>query len=94
MRPHALRAQIEFPYAMLVIGSAGLPALLPLSSIAVVAVYFVFAVLLAMVGRVEGIDRNSPLPWERLAFATLMRWLAAHTLMPCARRRQHSWTEP
>ncbi len=68
---------------------AGLPALLPLSSIAVVAVYLVFATLLAMVGRVEGIDRNSPVPWEWLAFAALMLCLAAHTLMLGARRRQH-----
>lgn len=66
-----------------------LPALLPLTSIAVVAVYFVFAALLALVGRIEDIDRNTPVPWEWLAFATLMLWLAAHTVMLGARRRKH-----
>jgi hypothetical membrane protein len=58
-----------------------LPALLPLSSMAVVVVYFVFAGLLALVGRVDAVDRHTPVPWEWLAFAALMVWLAAHTFM-------------
>lgn len=58
-----------------------LPALLPLSSIAVVVVYLVFATLLALVGKVEGIDRNTPIPWEWLAFLSLMVWLGAHTIV-------------
>lgn len=63
-----------------------LPTWLPLSSIAVVAVYFVFATLLALVGRVEGVDRQTPVPWEWLAFVTLMVWLAAHTFTLGAKR--------
>lgn len=63
-----------------------LPALLPLSSIAVVVLYFVFATLLALVGKFEGIDRTTPVLWEWLCFAALMIWLAAHTSILGARR--------
>jgi len=67
-----------------------LPALLPLSSMAVVAVYFVFATLLALVGKVEGIDRNTPVPWEWLAFLALMVWLGAHTVVLGRRQDEHA----
>ncbi len=63
-----------------------LPRLLPLTSGAVVLVYFVFATLLALVDRVEAVDRHTPVVWEWLAFAALMVWLAAHTALPGARR--------
>lgn len=63
-----------------------LPALLPLSSMAVVVLYFVFATLLALVGKVEGIDRATPALWEWLCFAALMIWLAVHTAILGARR--------
>jgi len=66
-----------------------LPAVLPVTSLAVVAVYFVFAALLALVGRVEGIDRDTPVPFEWLAFAALMFWLAAHTLVLGAKQPPH-----
>ena len=58
-----------------------LPRALPLSGIAVVAAYFVFATLLAMAGKVGAIDRATPVPWEWLSFIALMVWLAAHTLL-------------
>lgn len=57
------------------------PAVLPVSSLAVVAVYLVFAVLLALVGKVEGITRNTPVIWEWLAFVSLMFWLVAHSIV-------------
>jgi len=63
-----------------------LPALLPWSSIAVVASYLVFATLLALAGKVEGVDRTAPVPWEWLAFVALMVWLAAHTAVLGARQ--------
>ena len=56
-------------------------AILPVSSLLVVAVYLVFAVLLAMVGKVEGITRNTPVIWEWLAFVSLMFWLVAHSIV-------------
>jgi 4-amino-4-deoxy-L-arabinose transferase-like glycosyltransferase len=56
-----------------------LPAVLPISSLAVVAIYLIFAVLLSLVGKVEGITRNTPVIWEWLAFCSLMFWLIAHT---------------
>lgn len=63
-----------------------LPRLLPMTSIAVVVVYLVFATLLAMVGKVEGVDRATPVIWEWLAFVALMVWLAAHAMMLGSRR--------
>ncbi len=55
-------------------------AVLPFSSLAVVAIYLIFAVLLALVGKVEGITRNTPVVWEWLAFCSLMFWLIAHSI--------------
>lgn len=65
-----------------------LPVLLPLSSIAVVGAYLVFATLLSLVDKVPGIDRTTPVPWEWLCFATLMLWLAIHTLALAPRQRR------
>jgi hypothetical membrane protein len=56
-----------------------LPILLPVSSLAVVAIYLVFAVLLASIGKIEGITRNTPVIWEWLAFCSLMFWLISHS---------------
>lgn len=56
-----------------------LAGILPLSSLAVVAVYLVFAVLLSLAGKVEGITRNTPVVWEWLAFCSLMFWLIVHS---------------
>ncbi len=62
------------------------PAVLPFSSLAVVVVYLIFAVLLTLVGKVEGISRNTPVIWEWLAFCSLMFWLIAHSTA--------SWGQP
>jgi hypothetical membrane protein len=56
-----------------------LSMILPLSSLAVVAVYLIFAVLLSMVGKVEGVTRNTPVIWEWLAFCSLTVWLIVHS---------------
>ena len=58
-----------------------LAVILPLSSISVVVVYLIFAVLLALVGKVEGITRNTPVIWEWLAFCSLMVWLIVHSIV-------------
>jgi hypothetical membrane protein len=63
-----------------------LPRLLPLTGAAVVLVYLVFATLLASVGKVEGVDRATPVIWEWLAFLALMLWLGAHTMLLGSRR--------
>lgn len=57
-----------------------LPVILPFASLLVVAVYLIFAVLLSLVGRIEGITRSTPVIWEWLAFCSLMFWLVVHTL--------------
>jgi hypothetical membrane protein len=57
----------------------GLPPLLPVLSLAMVSSYLVFAMLLAMVGKVEGVTRETPVVWEWIAFASVMAWLAGHT---------------
>jgi hypothetical protein len=57
-----------------------LAVILPLSSLSVVAVYLTFAVLLSLVGKVEGISRNTPVIWEWLAFCLLMVWLIVHSV--------------
>lgn len=62
-------------------GRRKLPLMLPVSSMAVVAVYLIFAVLLSLVGKVDGITRNTPIIWEWLAFCSLMFWLAVHTVL-------------
>ncbi|KPK29673.1 MAG: hypothetical protein AMK69_05795 [Nitrospira bacterium SG8_3] len=68
-----------------------LPAVLPISSLAVVAIYLIFAVLLSLVGKVEGITRNTPVIWEWLAFCSLMFWLIAHaTVLGNVRTRRDS----
>lgn len=58
-----------------------LPPILPVSSILVVVIYMVFASLLSMAGKVEGITRATPVLWEWLAFCSLMFWLIAHTVI-------------
>lgn len=58
-----------------------LPWVLPVSSISVVAVYLIFAVLLSLVGKFESITRNTPVIWEWLAFCSLMFWLIVHTVL-------------
>jgi hypothetical membrane protein len=58
-----------------------LSAVLPVSSISVVIIYLIFAVLLTLVGRVEGITRNTPVIWEWFAFCSLMFWLISHSIV-------------
>ncbi|MDQ2092082.1 hypothetical protein [Marimonas arenosa] len=58
-----------------------LPRALAISSLAVVVIYLVFAVLLALVGQVDGVTRSTPVIWEWMAFAALMVWLILHSLM-------------
>jgi len=58
-----------------------LAVILPLSSLTVVAVYLIFAVLLSLVGKVEGVTRNTPVIWEWLAFCSLMVWLFVHSIV-------------
>ena len=58
-----------------------LPLALWISSISVVAVYLIFAVLLSLVGKVDGITRNTPVIWEWLAFCSLMVWLIVHSIV-------------
>ncbi|NIP57105.1 MAG: hypothetical protein GWO17_03490 [Gemmatimonadetes bacterium] len=45
-------------------------------------VYLIFATLLSLVGEVDGIARSTPVVREWLAFAALMIWLVAHSLVP------------
>lgn len=71
-----------------------LPAVLPISSLAVVAIYLIFAVLLSLVGKVEGITRNTPVIWEWLAFCSLMFWLIAHTTVLGNVRTKEDNTSP
>jgi hypothetical membrane protein len=58
-----------------------LPFVLPVSSLAVVGIYFVFAFLFASIGKIEGITRETPVIWEWLAFASLIFWLIAHSIV-------------
>lgn len=58
-----------------------LTPILPVSSILVVVIYLVFATLLSMADKVEGITRSTPVIWEWLAFCSLMFWLIAHTVI-------------
>ena len=58
-----------------------LPPILPISSIGVVVVYLTFAVLMTLVGKVEGVTRDIPVIWEWLAFCSLMVWLISHTIV-------------
>ena len=57
------------------------PSILPISSVGVVAVYLVFAVLLSLVGKVEGITRSTPAIWEWLAFCSLLFWIISHSIV-------------
>ncbi len=59
----------------------GLPAVLPISSLAVVVIYLTFAVLMSSVGRIEGVTRDTPVIWEWLAFGSLMFWLISHSVV-------------
>ena len=58
-----------------------LPLVLPVSSLAVVGIYFVFAFLFTSIGKIEGITRETPVIWEWLAFGSLMFWLLAHSIV-------------
>jgi hypothetical membrane protein len=60
---------------------ARLPRILPAASLLVVAVYLVFAILLALVGKTPAVTRETPVPWEWLAFLSLMVWLVAHSII-------------
>lgn len=57
------------------------PWILPVASIFVVAIYLIFASLMSMAGKVEGITRSTPVIWEWLAFCSLMLWLITHTVI-------------
>jgi hypothetical membrane protein len=65
---------------------ARLPRVLPALCLSVALVYVVFAVLLALVGRVPGVTRGTPVVWEWLAFLSLMLWLVAHATILGSRR--------
>jgi hypothetical protein len=58
-----------------------LPLLLPVTSLAVVVIYLVFAFLFASIGKIDGITRNTPVIWEWLAFVSLMFWLVSHSVV-------------
>ena len=58
-----------------------LSVILPISSISVVIIYLIFAVLLTMVGKIDSITRSTPVIWEWLAFCTLMFWLISHSIL-------------
>jgi hypothetical membrane protein len=60
---------------------ARLPRMLPVLSLSVVIVYLVFAILLALVGKVSYVTRETPVIWEWFAFVALMLWLIAHSVM-------------
>lgn len=58
-----------------------LPSVLPASSCAVAAASLVFATLLAMVGRLAGVTRETPVIWEWLVFCAFLFWSTSHLLV-------------
>jgi hypothetical protein len=73
-----------------VLSSGRLPeaSVIQVSGLAVTGVYLVFAVLLSLEGRVEGITRATPVLWEWLAFCSLLFWLITHALILGDARRK------
>lgn len=69
-----------------------LTAFLPISSIAVVVIYLIFAVLMTSVGRIASVTRDTPVIWEWLAFCSLMFWLISHSIVLWDERKQ--WVSP
>jgi len=65
-----------------------LPRVLPVSSIAVVIIYLVFAVLMTSVGKIESVTRDTPVIWEWFAFCSLMFWLISHSIVLGHERKQ------
>jgi hypothetical protein len=88
LRLHKLSALIYF-FATVVLQSliavqewrCRLPKILPVSTLALIVIYLVFATLLSMVGKVSGVTRSTPVIWEWLGFAAMMVWLIAHSLV-------------
>lgn len=85
---HMGSAMIYFFGTVLLQGLVGLqeirlrlPLALAASSLVVVAVYLVFATLLALVGQVAWVTRETPVIWEWLAFVSLMVWLIVHSFI-------------
>jgi len=58
-----------------------LPAVLPISTLALIAAYLIFASLFSMVGKVDGVSRTTPVFWEWCAFGSVMFWLLAHSIV-------------
>lgn len=54
---------------------------LPLSTVLVLVLSLIFATLLALVGRIEGITRDTPVIWEWLVYFAWLLWLVIHTVV-------------
>lgn len=54
---------------------------LPFSTMLVLVLSLIFATLLALVGRVEGITRDTPVIWEWLVYFAWLLWLVIHTVV-------------
>jgi hypothetical membrane protein len=62
------------------------PWVLPASSLAVLVLSLVFVTLLSLVGKLEGVTRDTPVIWEWLLYLASMVWLALHAVVLGRRR--------
>lgn len=65
-----------------------IPRVLPFSTVLVLVLSLIFATLLALVGRMESITRDTPVIWEWLVYFAWLLWLVIHTVV--LGRREHS----
>ena len=54
---------------------------LPISTVLVLVLSLIFATLLALVGRIEGVTRDTPVIWEWLVYFAWISWLAIHSIV-------------
>jgi len=54
---------------------------LPASTVLVLVLSLIFVILLASVGRIEGVTRDTPVIWEWLVYFAWLSWLVIHTIV-------------
>jgi hypothetical membrane protein len=58
-----------------------MPRVLPISTVLVLLLSLVFASLLASVGKIEGVTRDTPVIWEWLVYLAWISWLTIHSVV-------------
>jgi hypothetical protein len=76
----------DLPAALRAAGLTALARALAATSLAVLVLSLVFVTLHSLVGKLEGVTRDTPVIWEWLLYLASMVWLALHAVVLGRRR--------